>query len=146
MLPWPVTWSPGRSSGIVAGFESNVPRIGPREDIVVLLSRMMLIPHIQASSLMERFFEEKTPYPGGSLPGSTRLHSVGLVPPQNSNMVLYLHVVCWFPQATFYLDLGTSSNSDQIGPTKYEYTSLIEASMVAQRAKNTHLLIWDAPA
>ncbi|CAN6319594.1 unnamed protein product [Urochloa humidicola] len=53
MLPWPVTWSPGRSSGIVAGFESNVPRIGPREDIVVLLSRMMLIPHIQASSLME---------------------------------------------------------------------------------------------
>ncbi|CAN6341528.1 unnamed protein product [Urochloa humidicola] len=29
------------------------PWIGPREDIVVLLSRMRLIPHIQAPSLMD---------------------------------------------------------------------------------------------
>ncbi|CAN6216596.1 unnamed protein product [Urochloa humidicola] len=43
----------------------------------------------------------------------------------------------------FYSDLGTSSNSDQISPTRYEYTSLIEASMVAQRPKNTRLLIMD---
>ncbi|CAO2045993.1 unnamed protein product [Urochloa humidicola] len=79
-------------------FRCNAPRIGSGscEDIVALLLKMRLIPHIQVPSLME---------------------------------------------ATFYLDLGTSSNSDQISPIRYEYISLIEASMVAQRPKNTHLLI-----